>query len=202
MREIKIFKLGNGKYFQSQVVNWKMAEEEREEQGQQEQEKQEKQEKQEQQEQQEQEQIEEKEQEQEVNGNKLIRPQEQACNQKSDNIGTQPIKHETKINEVINDYYEFITPEESDKRLILLGSIFALCLLTLATAFVAITIKLFFRFKIPVVLNYTAEPREISGFPYPAVLLILNSGTITEFSTISSSHCCFRIFQRQRISTF
>ena len=85
------------------------------------------------------------------------------------------------------DNYEFITHEASEKRLILLGSIFALCLLTLATAFVAITIKLFMRFKIPVVLNYKAEPREISGFPYPAILLILDSGNITEFSTISSS---------------
>ena len=80
-----------------------------------------------------------------------------------------------------------MTQEASEKRLILLGSIFALCLLTLATAFVAITIKLFTRFKTPVVLNYKAEPREISGFPYPAILLILDSGNITEFSTISSS---------------
>ena len=36
-------------------------------------------------------------------------------------------------------------------------------------------------------MNYKAEPREISGFPYPAILLILDSGNITEFSTISSS---------------
>ena len=77
--------------------------------------------------------------------------------------------------------------EESEKRLILVGSIFALWLLTLATAFVAITIKLFIRFKIQVVLNYKAEPIEISGFPYPAILLLLDSGNITEFSTISSS---------------
>ena len=46
---------------------------------------------------------------------------------------------------------------------------------------------MFTRFKTPVVLNYKAEPREISGFPYPAILLILDSGNITEFSTISSS---------------
>ena len=44
-------------------------------------------------------------------------------------------KHETKKDKVINDYYDFITHEESEKRLILIGSIFALCLLTLATAF-------------------------------------------------------------------
>ena len=170
--------------------------EKQEEQGQEEQEEQEEQEQEKQEEQEGQEQEKQEQQEQEVNKNenKLIRLKEQACDQKSDDIGTQPIQRKTKLNEVINDYYEFITHEESDKRLILLGSIFALCLLTLATALVAITIKLFFRFKIPVVLNYTAEPREIFGFPYPAVLLILNSGHITEFSTISSSHCYFIIF--------
>ena len=84
----------------------------------------------------------------------------------------------------IRKYYEFITHEESEKRIILLGSIFALCLLTLATAFVLITIRLFGKY-FQVTLNYKTEPSEIAGFPYPVTLMILHSGQIIEFSTIS-----------------
>ena len=86
----------------------------------------------------------------------------------------------------IRKYYEFITHEESEKRIILLGSIFALCLLTLATAFVLITIRLFGKY-FQVTLTYKTEPSEISGFPYPVTLMILHSGHIIEFSTISLS---------------
>ena len=66
----------------------------------------------------------------------------------------------------------------------MLGSIFALCLLTLATAFVLITIRLFGKY-FQITLNYKTEPSEISGFPYPVTLMILHSGHIIEFSTIS-----------------
>ena len=85
----------------------------------------------------------------------------------------------------IRKYYEFITHKKSEHRLILLGSIFALCLLTLATAFVLITIRLFGKYFQLVTLNYKTEPSEISGFPYPVTLMILHSGHIIEFSTIS-----------------
>ena len=84
----------------------------------------------------------------------------------------------------IRKYYEFLTHKKSEHRLILLGSIFALCLLTLATAFVLITIRLFGKY-FQITLNYKTEPSEISGFPYPVTLMILHSGHIIEFSTIS-----------------
>ena len=93
-------------------------------------------------------------------------------------------KESVKTDKVINANYDVITHEGCEKILILLASIFALCLLTLATA---ITIKLLIAFKTQVVLNYEEEPIEISGFPYPALSLILDSGNITEFSTLSSS---------------
>ena len=56
---------------------------------------------------------------------------------------------------------EFLTYEESEKRLILVGSILALCSLMVSTAFVAIVIRLYGKYTTPRSISY--QPPSNSG---------------------------------------
>ena len=78
-----------------------------------------------------------------------------------------------------------MTYEESEKRLILLGLIFAVCLLSVSTAFVLIIVRIYGKYKTPILMTY--EPGMVAdGLPIPSVLMISDSGHIVEFSYLHS----------------
>ena len=79
-----------------------------------------------------------------------------------------------------------LTYEESEKRLILLGLIFAVCLLSVSTAFVLIIVRIYGKYKTPILMTY--EPGMVADGlrPIPSVLMISDSGHIVEFSYLHS----------------
>ena len=66
-----------------------------------------------------------------------------------------------KVSEIAEVLNEFLTYEASERRLIILGSVFAFCLLTLSTAFVAIIIRLYAKFVTPRLISY--QPTSNAG---------------------------------------
>ena len=78
--------------------------------------------------------------------------------------------------------HDILTYEESEIRLITLGIISSLALLTCSTAFMSITIRISGYYKDPVVLHY--KDKESIGFPDPKILLVNYSGDYTIYSPI------------------
>ena len=78
--------------------------------------------------------------------------------------------------------HDILTYEEREIRLITLGIISSLALLTCSTAFMSITIRISGYYKDPVVLHY--KDKESIGFPDPKILLVNYSGDYTIYSPI------------------
>ena len=86
----------------------------------------------------------------------------------------------TKVAKSKTEEDEDLTYEESEIRLIGLLSIFATCLLILATAFVLIVFRLYGLYVDPRMIDFQSE-RKI-GFPLPMKLLMAPSGYLLTYS--------------------
>ena len=77
---------------------------------------------------------------------------------------------------------EDITYEESEKRLIVIGSIFALCCLLVSTVFVIWIIRIYGKFVTPTLRSVQSKIMMPSGLPSPYLLILSDTGDIVEFS--------------------
>ena len=99
------------------------------------------------------------------------------------------------------DTNEDLSYEESEKRLILLGLIFAFCSLILSTAFVIIILRLYGKFIDPLLISLNPKSSKFHGFPFPSVLMLSSTGNIIEFSyqpkvRIKGIQCAFSIWEQ------
>ena len=72
---------------------------------------------------------------------------------------------------------ENLTYEESEIRLILLGVISSICLVTCATAFALIVNRISGYFKDPIIVPYQSPSYQTIGFPIPTILVIDHTGS-------------------------
>ena len=77
---------------------------------------------------------------------------------------------------------ENITYEESERRLIVIGSIFALCCLLVSTVFVIWIIRIYGKFITPRLRSVQSKILIPSGLPSPHLLIVSDTGDIVEFS--------------------
>ena len=77
---------------------------------------------------------------------------------------------------------ENITYEESERRLIVIGSIFALCCLLVSTVFVIWIIRIYGEFITPTLRSVPSKILMPSGLPSPFLLIVSDTGDIIEFS--------------------
>jgi len=77
---------------------------------------------------------------------------------------------------------ENITYEESERRLIVIGSIFALCCLLVSTVFVIWIIRIYGKFITPRLRSVQSKILMPSGLPSPHLLIVSDTGDIVEFS--------------------
>jgi len=96
-----------------------------------------------------------------------------------DNVSNRSIK-DNEENE--NEIEENITYEESEVRLITLGCISALILLTCATAFMLITIRVVGTYRDPITIEY--KYKQPLGFPIPKLLFMDYSGHYVVYSPL------------------
>ena len=96
-----------------------------------------------------------------------------------DSVSNRSIK-DNEENE--NEIEENITYEESEVRLITLGCISALILLTCATAFMLITIRVVGTYRDPITIEY--KYKQPLGFPIPKLLFMDYSGHYVVYSPL------------------
>ena len=72
--------------------------------------------------------------------------------------------------------------EESERRLIVIGSIFALCCLSISTVFVIWIIRIYGKFITPRLRSVQSKILMPSGLPSPYLLIVSDTGDIVEFS--------------------
>mgnify|MGYP006874406322 FL=1 len=77
---------------------------------------------------------------------------------------------------------ENITYEESERRLIVIGSIFALCCLLVSTVFVIWIIRIYGKFITPRLISVQSKILMPSGLPSPYLLIVSDTGDMVEFS--------------------
>ena len=77
---------------------------------------------------------------------------------------------------------EDITYEESERRLIVIGSIFALCCLLVSTVFVIWIIRIYGKFITPRLISVQSNILMPSALPSPYLLIVSDTGDIVEFS--------------------
>ena len=75
---------------------------------------------------------------------------------------------------------ENLTYEESERRLIVIASIFAICCLLVSTVFVIWIIRIYGRFITPRLIS--VQSKIPNGLPSPYVLMVADTGDIIEFS--------------------
>ena len=78
---------------------------------------------------------------------------------------------------------ENLTYEESEIRLILLGVISSICLVTCATAFALIVNRISGYFKDPIIVPYQSPSYQTIGFPIPTILVIDHTGSFLTYRT-------------------
>ena len=81
---------------------------------------------------------------------------------------------------------ETLTYEESEIRLILLGVISSICLVTCATAFALIVNRISGYFKDPIVVPYQSPSYQTIGFPIPTILVIDHTGSFLTYSPVTN----------------
>ena len=77
---------------------------------------------------------------------------------------------------------ENLNYEESERRLIVIGSIFATCCLLVSTVFVIWIIRIYGKFITPGLRSMQSKTLIPNGLPSPYVLMVANTGDIIEFS--------------------
>ena len=77
---------------------------------------------------------------------------------------------------------ENLTYEESERRLIVIGSIFAIFCLMVSTVFVIWIIRIYGRFITPRLISVQSKILIPNGLPSPYVLMVADTGDIIEFS--------------------
>ena len=77
---------------------------------------------------------------------------------------------------------EDITYEESERRLIVIGSIFALCCLLVSTVFVIWIIRIYGKFITPRLISVPSKILMPTSLPSPYLLIVSDTGDIVEFS--------------------
>ena len=75
-----------------------------------------------------------------------------------------------------------ITYEEGERRLIVIGSIFALCCLLVSTVFLIWIVRIYGKFITPRLRSVQSKILMPSGLPSPYVLIVSDTGDIVEFS--------------------
>ena len=90
-----------------------------------------------------------------------------------------------KTEEIEEEENEILTYEESEIRLILLGVISSVILLTCATAFLSIVFRISKYYTDPIILRYE-KSNNVLGFPIPTVLIVDYTGYFATYSPITS----------------
>ena len=80
-----------------------------------------------------------------------------------------------------------LTYKDSEKRLIILLSIIALCFLIWATSFLLIVVRLSKKYKSPIVKPYQDLQNSVVGFPIQSTLMVSEDGHILEFSHVEKN---------------